>query len=172
MTIQLLLLRHGDARDPGSGDDASRQLSAFGETQARVQGMALKLLGMFPETILVSPLVRARQTAEIVQHVIGCGTISLSEHLTPSSDHRNIIREVNALGMDRILLVGHEPHLSALISLLVTGSRAAQIEMEKGSLACVGVSAQLKFGDGTLEWILPAAESLALLGSSRPFESL
>jgi len=161
--MHLFLLRHGDALDPVHGDDASRPLSKLGEEQARVQGRFLHSSALTPEVIVASPLLRAQQTAEIVRVENDVESISTSEHLTPSSDQRNIIRELHSLRNERVLLVGHEPHLSTLLSLLLTGSRGAQIEMKKASLACVEVVERIGFGGGKLEWIIPVERTMELL---------
>jgi len=157
----LFLLRHGDAFGAGHGDDASRELSTLGEEQARAQGRALQSCAVKPDVIIASPLVRAQQTAAIARRETGCGIMRTSEHLTPTADHRNIVQELNSLKIECVLLVGHEPHLSTLISLLITGSRMAGIEMEKGSLACVEVDGPVKYGRGKLAWLLTAAHSMA-----------
>ncbi|MBI1804181.1 MAG: phosphohistidine phosphatase SixA [Ignavibacteriae bacterium] len=158
----LLLLRHGDALDTALDGDALRPLSPHGEEQARAQGNLLQSLALQPDIILTSPLLRAQQTAEIVRQLLGVATISMTEHLTPSSDHRQTVQQLNALGKERVLLVGHEPHLGTFISLLVTGSRNAQIEMKKGSLACVDIEVPVRYGEGNLVWLFTAAASISL----------
>lgn len=54
-----------------------------------------------------------------------------------------------------ILCVGHEPHISVLISLLISGSRNARVMMEKGELACVEVTPPIAPGKGILCWLVP-----------------
>jgi phosphohistidine phosphatase SixA len=64
------------------------------------------------------------------------------------------------LGLNHVLLVGHEPHLSALLSLLVNGKTYSHIEIKKGSLALVETPAPIEKGKGVLRWLL----NLDLLG--------
>lgn len=153
--MQLLLLRHGDALDANSGgSDTLRPLSPLGEEQARAQGIYLRTRMISPDVILASPLLRAQQTAVIVRNVVGVSDLRTTEHLTPSSDQRQIVRELNELGKECVLLVGHEPHLSTLISLLIAGNRDAQIEMKKASLASLYVDMPVKYSSGSLLWLI------------------
>lgn len=77
-----------------------------------------------------------------------------SEHLVPSSDQRNIIELLNSRDASVVLLVGHEPHLSSLLSVLIVNSRLARIEMRKASLGCVETATPIEKGKGMLRWIL------------------
>ena len=124
--MQILLLRHGDALD--HTDDAARALSPVGNDQARIAGGVLQSLLLIPELIFTSPLLRAVQTATVVADLLGVRNIIQTEYLVSHSDHRQIFQQINDLRRDRILLVGHEPHLSTTISLLTTGSRNSRLK--------------------------------------------
>src|SRR6202043_1937585 len=67
--MKLYLLRHATAVDVASSD-AERELTREGREEARIAGAALTELGVKLSRILTSPLVRARQTAEIVAKVL------------------------------------------------------------------------------------------------------
>ena len=158
--MQILLLRHGDALD--SLDYATRALSPVGSEQAKIAGTVLNSLLLIPELILTSPLQRAVQTALIVADLAGVKDITATEYLTSGSDHRQILQQLNDLRRERILLVGHEPHLSILISLVVTGIRTSRIEMRKGSLAFCESEIPVGPSSGILRWILPPEVSTRL----------
>jgi phosphohistidine phosphatase len=158
--MQILLLRHGDAHD--NVDDASRALSPVGNDQATIAGTVLQSLLLIPELILTSPLLRAVQTAYIVADIVGVKNVMQTEYLTPGSDHRQIFQQLNELRRDRILLVGHEPHLSTMISLLVAGSRSAHIDMRKGTLASLEAVDSVGPATAILRWILPPEVSMRL----------
>ncbi len=149
----LLFLRHGDAGR--AADDASRTLSPLGETQAQTAARALRQLFPSVDILFCSPLVRARQTADAVAAVVAIGQRVTTEYLTSSSDPRQIVEEINRHAAGTMLFVGHEPHLSTTISLLVEGSRNPAVRMNTGSLACLDAPARVKYGACKIRWLLP-----------------
>jgi phosphohistidine phosphatase len=115
------LIRHAHALD--GADDAARPLSQRGREQVRALARLLRARDIFqPAAIWHSPLVRARETAELLVRRAGCG-IPLMEMagLMSGDDPRVMARRIRRLHED-VALVGHEPHLSALASLLVAGA--------------------------------------------------
>jgi len=152
--LRLLLLRHGDAL-PAATDDHSRPLSLSGEEQARRAGEFLTRVHTAIDVLLCSPLLRAQQTGRIVSGIVSPGKTETTEHLVPSSNPRNLINMLNQVEGNVILCVGHEPHISVLISLLISGSRNARVMMEKGELACVEVTPPIAPGKGILCWLVP-----------------
>jgi phosphohistidine phosphatase len=123
----IYLLRHGEAED-GAGDDAARRLTAKGERQARDAGLALAALGIGIDACLASPKVRARETARIACQALGV-EVEIVEALREGPfDSLEL-----AAGRGDVLLVGHEPDLSAEVGRL-TG---ANIDLKKGGIAVV-----------------------------------
>lgn len=159
--MQILLLRHGDALD--HHDDYIRPLTPLGKDQATAAGNVLHVLGIIPGKIFVSPLLRAQETARIVADLLGITDLTTTEYLTPTSDHRQLFDVLGHLRSERILLVGHEPHLSVMISLMTTGSRASRVEMRKGCLAFCETSDPAGPGTGVLRFLLPPETSARLL---------
>ncbi|MBI1805776.1 MAG: phosphohistidine phosphatase SixA [Ignavibacteria bacterium] len=155
--MHLYFLRHGDATE-SAPDDASRPLTMLGQEQARIAAETLKKLHVVLEGLLCSPLLRARQTAEIVRRELNVKELIVTEYLVPSTAHRQIIDKLNAISHQAILLVGHEPHLSTLASLLISGTRNSRIIMKKGSLACLEVAAPIEPGNGVLRWLMSPEE--------------
>jgi phosphohistidine phosphatase len=137
MARQLWLLRHADAEPHGAREDSVRRLTARGEAQARVAGVALTRLEASFEATLFSPKVRARQTAELAAEGWSEQERSrLAAHppLASGFDAAQALEALAGLGADgRLLLVGHEPDLSNVIAAL-TGARA---DLKKGGLAIV-----------------------------------
>lgn len=129
---ELLLLRHGQAEDEGSdGTDASRDLTAKGEDEARAAGVALAALGLRADVVLVSPKVRAWRTALLACEALGGAPV---EHAAVVGLDRDEALQAARLG-DRVLVVGHEPDLSQTVHDL-TGAR---IRMQKGAVALLVV---------------------------------
>jgi phosphohistidine phosphatase len=119
------LLRHGDAEDLAP-DDASRQLTAKGERQARAAGAAMAALGIGIETCLASPKVRALETARLA-----CEPLGVEAETSEALGGGDFDPADLAAGRGEVLLVGHEPDFSRAIQL-ATGAR---VEMKKGGLA-------------------------------------
>ncbi len=118
--MHLYLVRHAHALD--GDDDAARPLSEKGIGQIRDLGRRLRTAKAVdvPE-LWHSPLVRARDTAVRLQKELGLtANLRAVEGLTPGDAPEIIARHLGKLAVP-VMLVGHEPHLSALATLLVTG---------------------------------------------------
>jgi phosphohistidine phosphatase len=120
--MQLYLLRHAHAVD-AAPSDALRKLSNKGRDQAKALGDFLRSRGLIESTVVWhSPLVRARETAEIVieraklkaRPMEGVG-------LLPEDNPREILARLAATPAPGVMLVGHEPFMSGLASLLIAG---------------------------------------------------
>ena len=119
-------MRHGPAEDEAaSGKDGDRALTPSGRDRVRLVARELIRRGKTQQTVLSSPLVRARQTAEIVLQEAGLsGTaLELRNELAMSGHASDLVREVVAAKRKRVILVGHEPELSSLVFEL-TGTMA------------------------------------------------
>jgi phosphohistidine phosphatase len=162
--VNLYLLRHGTAVEPGTPgfeNDADRPLIPKGERRLRSAAAAMKILELSFDSILSSPFVRARQTAEIVAGELKLmRRIQFFDGLVPGGNPKALIHALNELkpAPENILLVGHEPYLSRLISLLVSGHADAVIEMKKGGLCKLEV-VELQHGQcARLAWLLTPAQ--------------
>ena len=117
----------------------------------------LKRLGPSFDVVLTSPYVRARQTAEIVVDVLDAKKVlRISGNLAQGNKQKQLIEELTRRRgrMDDVLLVGHEPDLSRLISILVTGKAGLALELKKSGLCKLDI-AHLRYGRcATLQWLL------------------
>jgi phosphohistidine phosphatase len=152
----LYFLRHGDAVDHPSYHDAERPLSPLGVRQAEIVAAFLKSSRQPLTRILSSPLARAKETASIVQHAFRQTPVETTEALASGSDPKHVIALLDSMKDEGVLLVGHEPHLSATMSMLVAGDTRARIQMKKASLACVELPIPIKRTGGTLKWLIAA----------------
>ena len=72
-----------------------------------------------------------------------------------SGEHDALIQAVELLELDRVAVVGHEPHLSGLLSLLLTGAEwRMRTTFRKGAAALVAFESFPRAGDGVLEWLI------------------
>jgi phosphohistidine phosphatase len=149
--MRLSLLRHGIAANrtgPEYENDSERPLTPKGERRMQRAAKGMKAAGLSYDLILSSPYLRAKQTAEIVAQVVTTPEgVMLAETLTPEGNPRQLIEELCSDHRERqdVLLVGHEPYLSRLISTLLTGSPNLSIELKRGAL-CTLSTETLRFG--------------------------
>jgi len=158
--MELYILRHAIAElltASVRGGDSGRQLTAEGAGKMRRAARGMKAAKMSFDLILSSPYVRAKQTAEIVANVFGLEKrVELLPALTPEGNPKELLDALNRRQRKgkRILLVGHEPYLSRLISVLISGDTRMSIDFKKGGL-CKLSAESLEYGQcATLEWLL------------------
>jgi len=154
--MELYILRHGIAVErgtPGYKKDSDRPLTPEGEEKMHQIADAMRGMDLKFDLILSSPYARAEQTAKIVAGELD-EDVSYSDYLVPGANALELIGEINDERPQRVLLVGHEPDLSSLISVLVTGGSDAGIELKKGGL-CRLTTEKLVFGKcARLNWLL------------------
>lgn len=150
--MELFFVRHGIAEEAAAdATDEARALTEEGISKMQAAAKGMKKLGVRPDLLLSSPLVRARQTADIVATILG-STVTETPILSPGCDLQDIMRLLaENRAAQQVMLVGHEPDLSIIVGALTGGSR---VEMKKGSMALVDM-AVLSHGGGTLTWLLP-----------------
>jgi phosphohistidine phosphatase len=155
---ELYFLRHADAGDPEGwqGDDAQRPLSPKGVSQAERMAAFLGGIGFAPDAIVSSPKLRAVQTAEIVAGVVG-QTVAVDEHLGGGFTVEALRTLLDTMqrgdGVGRVLLVGHDPDFSAVVSRL---SGAKGIRLPTCTLARVDLDDRPAAGGGSLRWLIPS----------------
>jgi phosphohistidine phosphatase len=152
--LELYLLRHADAGDPlaWTRPDEERPLSAKGHRQAERVGRHLATLGVVPDAIVTSPKVRAAETAAAVSKAVG-RPVTVDPRLgrmLELDDVEAIVRDAGGPG--RVMIVGHDPDFSELLTVLVG---ATDLTMKKGALARVDLAGPLEPGAGTLRWLIP-----------------
>lgn len=131
--MKVWILRHGEAHAKAPSD-AARELTARGRED--VLKSAGHLLGQPLQRIIASPYVRATQTAEQVHQALNFQQpIVSAPWLTPDSDPRKVLAELDALGVEQVLLVSHQPLVGALVGLLAHGSYQQAEPMSTASLA-------------------------------------
>jgi phosphohistidine phosphatase len=153
--MELYFLRHGEARkkDEWQGEDSERPLSKDGITRMKEEATAIAGLGLGLELIITSPLVRARQTADIVARALALRqSLVIDDRLSPGFG-RDALAQVLKKHSNRksVMLVGHDPDFSETIAACIGGGR---VECKKGGFARVDLDdpATLR---GTLIWLMP-----------------
>jgi phosphohistidine phosphatase len=153
---EVYLIRHGIAEERGDAwpDDAKRPLTEEGMSRLRKSIRGLARIGVTCDVVLTSPLVRARQTAEIVAAGLGPRpSLVTVDSLAPGGSFAAVVADLEKHARKaRIALVGHEPNIGELAARLI-GSRHA-IEFKKGAVCRVDLEALPPSGPGQLRWLL------------------
>jgi phosphohistidine phosphatase len=154
--FELYLIRHGVAAERGENypDDTKRPLTNEGVQKLRKEAKALVALDITFDVILTSPLVRTRQTAEVVAGAFrNAPPIVNMPSLAPGSSHNAIIEELSKQQRrHRIAMVGHEPGIGELAGRLIGVRRP--LEFKKGAICRIDVAALPPTGPGQLKWFL------------------
>src|SRR5919197_1220303 len=139
--FELYLVRHGVAEERSEKwpDDAKRPLTADGMSKMKKASRGLARLGVAFDVIVTSPLVRTRQTAEILAAELdGPPPIVNADSLAPGGTYSALLADLEKHARKtRIALVGHEPGIGELAARLV-GSRHP-IEFKKGAVCRIDV---------------------------------
>jgi phosphohistidine phosphatase len=156
--MDLYLVRHADALPQGAdgiASDEERPLSEDGRKQAIKLGSALKRRQIAVDLIVVSPLVRAVQTAAELRTVLGLSEVQVEirEELAPGGRPKKLVRYLNGLQANAIALVGHQPDLSLYAGWLM-GEKEIQINFVKSGAAYIRVEGSPAKGTGVLMWLL------------------
>jgi len=153
--MHLYFLRHGEADWPDwKKPDAERPLTKHGKKEMREVAAFLKRAKARPDLIVTSPLPRASQTAEIAAEKlkVKCREDKL---LAPGFDRADLERLLNKYPEESLMIVGHEPDFSEVISAL-TG---ATLKLSKAGTALVELNRSWR--NGRLLWLFPPKVAIA-----------
>jgi phosphohistidine phosphatase len=156
--VDLYVIRHADAHalgERGVTDDAGRPLTEIGEVQAKAVGTALQARGVRLGMVVTSPLVRARQTAELIlaQFRSERPVLQVAEELAPGGKPKQLARFLRKLGGEAVAVVGHQPDLGESTAWLI-GSKKARIDLAKAGVALLACPDGPRKGGGSLVWLV------------------
>lgn len=168
--MELLLFRHGiaiDREDPDCPPEEQRQLTPEGEQRTRESALGLKALGLRPDRVFSSPLLRTLQTAAIAAELLGRGQRPLAVVEWPELaywvDPAVALERLAELDTEQVMLVGHRPHLDLLLAAAIGGDGEPFTVLKKSGAALVDWSPP----GGELRWLLTPA-ILRRLGDGAP----
>jgi len=155
--MDLFILRHGkagtsDHSDPG---DSERHLTRQGREEIAEIGAWMRAQQLKFPIIASSPLPRAAETAAIIARVLGePKEVTSWDALATGYPPAAVLGKIaEIMHENRVLLVGHEPQLSSLISLLISKGHDCGIILKKGGIARIRFPGEP--GQGELLWLLP-----------------
>lgn len=168
--MDLYLMRHGIAVPQGTqgiDSDRERPLSPKGVKRMRKVARGLMALKISFDRILTSPLLRARQTADVVAQTLEIHEPpeELEELLPESSPQKLIDRLASLQVTGGLLLVGHQPLLGEIAAFLLTG-KEMEMHLKKGGLCRIEVDDLPPKKNAILHWMLTSRQlrMLASLG--------
>ncbi|HEX7311079.1 MAG TPA: histidine phosphatase family protein [Gaiellaceae bacterium] len=154
--MDVYLVRHaiGETRDSTQWpDDSERPLTPEGEARFRKAARGLGRVAPHVDVVLASPFVRAWQTAEILELEAGWPVPERAPELEATRTPADGLDLLRRHASGSVALVGHEPFLSGLASLLLAGDEnAVAIELKKGAVVLLTLSPDIRPASAFLRW--------------------
>jgi phosphohistidine phosphatase len=157
--VNLLVVRHGIAEDREvfgrtEKDDDLRPLTDEGRKKMARGAQGLRTLVPALDLIASSPLVRAQQTAAIVAKAYGISVGETTRVLEPDAPLAQFAKWIETReDRDVIAVVGHEPHLSALVTWLMAGVDDSRLELKKGGACLLEFTGRPHRASAVLQWL-------------------
>lgn len=154
--MRLLIVRHAIAVPHGTPEvpEEKRPLTPRGQKRFRAAALGLAQICRRPDVLLTSPLVRARQTADIAAEAWG-NIEPQEENALAGGSFAQIAAVVDKLADRKLVaLFGHEPDVSGLVATLLGTDASERLTFKKGGAALLDVPGRLADG-AALVWYAP-----------------
>jgi phosphohistidine phosphatase len=162
----LFLIRHAHAVT--ASEDPLRPLSPRGVADCERLARFFRRNGLLaPAQVWHSPLARSRETVTRLFPALGLDPLVVeTSGLLPEDDPEPMSRRLDALGEETtVAIVGHEPHLGHLASLLIRGKTTPVIvDFKKSSILALERTSSRHAKTGTARWRVRWMLTPALLG--------
>jgi phosphohistidine phosphatase len=162
--MQLLVIRHAIAEDrevfASSGhDDSERPLTDAGRKKMERVAAGLQTIVPAIDVLSSSPYTRAMQTAQVVAEAYGIAKIETAGALVPDAEVRRFLPWIERRRQAKVVaVVGHEPHLSELVTWLLSGLAESRVALKKGGACLIEFEGQPGAGVGVLQWLMTAGQ--------------
>ena len=141
--------------EAGLANDEERPLTPAGEERARVMGRALKMLGITPEEIWSSPVLRAKQTAQLVATELGEPfLLDFRDVLKPGMSAAGFWQCIQQNPFSSLIVVGHQPDLGNAVSFLLWDLIGGSFAIDPGVVACLNLPSFPSRDKARLEFLL------------------
>lgn len=119
-------------------------------------GKGLKKMKISFDAILTSPLLRSKESAEILNaYCSNTKEVMVTDLLKPGASFNNLIKFLNKLkDSKKVAIVGHEPFLSTFASYCLTKNKSSLINLKKGGVLMLQVDEVIKPGQCLLSWLM------------------
>lgn len=152
--MKLVVVRHAAAVERSSKiSEETRYLTPEGRVFFRKTARTMLKNGVEPGLILTSPLLRAVQTADILAETLAySGPFLVRDELRPGFDRQALDRILDDYrSVDEMVLVGHEPDLSTLVSFLI--SRPGGFNFKKGAAVKLKIDPSNLAASSSFKWL-------------------
>lgn len=154
----IYLIRHATAFDHDGSkwpDDSLRPLSPAGERKFKRAACGVRRITTAPQALLASPFRRAWQTAEILAQCAHWPAPIPAEGLASGASATRMLSVLEHHANEpSVALVGHEPVMGELLSLLLTGEEMGMsVPFKTGAIACIEIESDLAPGTARLRWL-------------------
>lgn len=156
--MELYLIRHGIAQERTSDiEDEKRSLTKLGQQKTTQVAKRLRELSLRFDSILTSPLVRSRQTAEILQAAGLSSQLEESNHLAPGGDIYAWLKSIEQLHQkpETIAIIGHQPDLGRWAEILIWGQAQDKLVLKKAGIIGLMLPDNSVVGHSQLFWLAP-----------------
>jgi phosphohistidine phosphatase len=160
--MELLVVRHAVAKDKEAfarkgRSDAERPLTKEGRREFRRGARGIARLAGEVDLLATSPFARALETAELLAPALGLGRALRRPELEQGAPARALVAWLARQRRDgTVAIVGHEPDLSGLVAIFLTGRTRDLVELEKGGACLLAFEGRVGPGAGRLRWLLGA----------------
>jgi phosphohistidine phosphatase len=156
--LELYMIRHGLAGEKKEDEttDDERPLKKKWKEKMKDIAKGLKELRISFDIVLTSPLLRAKESAEIV-NAYCCDTkeVTVTDLLVPDASYNNLIKFLNKIkNVKRIAIVGHEPFLSSFASYCLSKNENSLMNLKKGGILMLEIDEVIRPGRCILSWLI------------------
>lgn len=157
--MKLYLVRHGVAIDRIGGEiknDFQRPLTPDGRAEVELVATGLKRLGVRPDLLITSPLVRAKQTCEVFAEAMHFKSeLVICEALAPGGSISDIYKMAkNYQSANEIIFFGHEPDMARFAQTALWAGPELDIVFKKSGVCRIDVSDMPPTMPGVLKWFI------------------
>lgn len=150
----IYFLRHAEAEDCADSD-FKRKLTAKGLEQADKVGKFCARLGLLPDIVLTSPVIRARQTAEITCKRLNDPPLTVEPWIACGMSAASCLGELRGFEQySNVMIIGHEPDFSETISVMIGLPKPERLHIRKASLTAINLRS-FQTGGGQIEFSVP-----------------
>ena len=166
--MELLIVRHAIAVEreefAATGrPDGDRPLTDYGRRRMRKNARGIHRIAPRLDVVGASPYLRAADTARIVAETSGVERLETIDALTPDHHPRDLLPWLSQQDPGAtVAVVGHEPHLGALVTWLVGGRDGVNAEFKKGGACLLRFDGRIDAGTAVLQWMLTPAQLRAI----------
>lgn len=160
--LKLYVIRHGIAGKSLDNElqDEARSLTKKGRDKIKEIAKGMKELAVEFDLVITSPLLRAKESAEIINDYCGSDhPLIVSDLLRPGSSYEELIKFLNSLkDNENIAIIGHEPFLSGFSSYCLSKSKNPFLTIKKGGALILEMEGAIKPGQCKLSWLMDSKQ--------------